>query len=45
MTTKQIEIEDVSKDHFQLKIAGSNAGIWERSELRNLIEVIDNKIL
>ena len=43
MTTKQIEIEDVSKDYFQLKIAGSNAGIWERSEVRKLIEVLDNK--
>lgn len=33
------------KDHYILKINGVNImGVQERSELRHLIEVIDNKI-
>jgi hypothetical protein len=32
------------KDYFKLLINGVNLGEWERSDLRHLIEVIDNKI-
>ena len=39
-----IELKEVHKDHYQLFLNGANTGIWERSELRHLIEVIDNTI-
>lgn len=39
-----IDLKEVSKDHYQLFLNGSNAGVWERSDLRHLIEVIDNTI-
>ena len=32
------------KDYFNFLINGVKLGEWERSELRHLIEVIDNKI-
>ena len=38
------EIKQVDKDHYELDVKGINLGIFERSELRHLIEVIDNKI-
>lgn len=40
-----IEVRDTErKDYFKFLINGVNLGEWERSELRHLIEVIDNKI-
>ena len=35
-------IKQVDKDHYELDVKGINLGIFERSELRHLIEVIDN---
>ena len=32
------------KDYFKFNINGVKLGAWERSDLRHLIEVIDNKI-
>ena len=32
------------KDYYKFLINGVNLGEWERSDLRHLIEVIDNKI-
>ena len=32
------------KDYFKFSINGVKIGYWERSELRHLIETIDNKI-
>lgn len=32
------------KDYFKFNINGVKLGEWERSELRQLIETIDNKI-
>ena len=32
------------KDYFKFNINGVKLGEWERSGLRHLIEVIDNKI-
>ena len=37
-------IKQVNKDHYELDVKGINLGIFERSELRYLIEVIDNVI-
>ena len=40
-----IEVRDTEgKDYYKFLINGVNLGEWERSELRHLIEVIDNKI-
>jgi hypothetical protein len=40
-----IELKNTDKkDYYKFLINGVNLGEWERSELRNLIEVIDNKI-
>jgi hypothetical protein len=40
-----IEVKDTErKDYYKFLINGVNLGEWERSELRHLIEVIDNKI-
>jgi hypothetical protein len=33
------------KDHYQMYINGANMGIWERSQVRQLIEVLDNAII
>lgn len=40
----QPKIKQVNKDHYELKINEINVGTLERSELRHLIEVIDNTI-
>ena len=37
-------IKQLDKDYYELDVKGINLGIFERSELRHLIEVIDNKI-
>ena len=40
-----IEVRETDrKDYYKFLINGVNLGEWERSELRHLIEVIDNKI-
>ena len=40
-----IEIKNTDrKDYFKFNINGVKLGEWERSDLRHLIEVIDNKI-
>jgi hypothetical protein len=40
-----IEIKKAErKDYYKFSINGVKLGEWERSELRQLIEVIDNKI-
>ncbi len=40
-----IELKDAErKDYYKFLINGVNLGEWERSELRYLIEVIDNAI-
>jgi hypothetical protein len=40
-----IEVKDTErKDYYKFLINGVNLGEWERSDLRYLIEVIDNKI-
>ena len=40
-----IEVKDTErKDYYKFLINGVNLGEWERSDLRHLIEVIDNKI-
>jgi hypothetical protein len=33
-----------SEDHYTLSINGVKLGVWERSQLRQLIEDIDNVI-
>lgn len=41
-----IEIKDTErKDYYKFVINGVNLGEWEKSELRYLIEKIDNKII
>jgi hypothetical protein len=40
-----IELKETErKDYYKFLINGVNLGEWERSELRYLIEVVDNKI-
>lgn len=39
-----IEVKPTEKDHYNLVINGVILGEWERSDLRHLIEVIDNSI-
>ena len=34
----------IRKDHFMLLINNVNLGVFERSELRHIIEVVDNAI-
>lgn len=38
------ELKETHKDHYQLFVNGMNTGILEKSQLRYLIEVIDNII-
>lgn len=38
------ELTEKVKDHFQLKINNIDVGVFERSQLRQLIEDIDNQI-
>ena len=40
----EIEITDSRKDHYYLTINKIKLGEFERSDLRHLIEVIDNHI-
>jgi hypothetical protein len=39
------ELKPVHKDHYHLFINAVDLGVWERSQLRQLIEGIDNVIL
>jgi len=32
------------KDHFHLNISGRYMGMWEKSELRNLIDTVDTVV-
>ena len=36
--------ENDTKDYYDLSINGVKLGTWERSDLRHLIQEIDNKI-
>lgn len=38
------DLKPVHKDHFQLSINGMIIGVFERSQLRQLIGDIDNEI-
>ena len=40
----EIEISESKKDHYYLTINKIRLGEFERSDLRNLIEKIDNQI-
>ncbi len=44
MDFKNVKVEYHSKHEYEISIGGLKLGIWERSELRELIEIIDNKI-
>ena len=44
MGYRKLVIHDHSKDEYEISIDGLKLGIWQRSELRHLIEQIDNKI-
>lgn len=39
------ELKPQDKDHYKLVINGLDMGTWERSQLRQLIQDIDNTIL
>lgn len=36
--------ETNTEDYYELSINGVKLGVWERSQLRSLIEQVDNKI-
>jgi len=44
MVYNKVEIIRHSKHEYEWSINGLELGIWERSELRELIEIIDNNI-
>ena len=44
MECKRLKITQHSKHEYEWSIGGLRLGIWERSELRELIETIDNNI-
>ena len=44
MDYNKVVIHQHSKHEYELSIGGVKLGIWERSELRELVETIDNKI-
>lgn len=40
-----IELKDTNtEDYYELVINGVKLGVWERSQLRQLIEDVDNRI-
>lgn len=39
-----VQLDKSKKDHFNLSIGGCELGEFERSELRHVIQQIDNKI-
>jgi hypothetical protein len=44
MECNKVKISRHSKHEYEWSINGLELGIWERSELRELIEIIDNNI-
>ena len=44
MGYNKVKITQHSKHEYEWSIGGLSLGIWERSELRELIETIDNNI-
>ena len=44
MDYRKLVILDHSKDEYEISLDGLRLGIWGRSELRHLIQQIDNKI-
>lgn len=44
MGYNKVKITKHSKHEYEWSINGLKLGIWERSELRELIEIIDNNI-
>tara|TARA_R110002153_G_scaffold95040_1_gene228716 strand:+ start:186 stop:332 length:147 start_codon:yes stop_codon:yes gene_type:complete len=44
MDYNKVVVHQHSKHEYELSIGGVKLGIWERSELRELVETIDNKI-
>jgi len=38
------KIIETKKDHYLLMIKGQSLGVFERSELRHIIQIIDNGI-
>lgn len=41
---QQIKLTKQEKNHWNLKINNVDLGVWEKSELRLLIQKVDNKI-
>ena len=44
MDSRNVKVISHSKHEYEFSIGDLKLGIWERSEMRNLIEIIDNKI-
>jgi len=44
METNKVKIINHSKHEYELSINNLRLGIWERSELRELLETIDKQI-
>lgn len=44
MESNKVKIIQHSKHEYEWSVNGFPLGIWERGELRNLIEIIDNQI-
>ena len=38
------ELKEVSQDHWHMHINGVDMGVWEKSQLRQHMEKIDNTI-
>ena len=39
-----IEIKELGNDYWQIKVNGVDFGTWEKSQIRELIETLDNAI-
>lgn len=39
-----LELKEVARDYWQIKINGVDFGTWEKSQIRDLIETLDNAI-
>ncbi len=44
MKQKIAELKEVEKDHFDLKICNEYQGKFERSQLRHIVQIIDEAI-
>ena len=40
-----IEMKLIEEDYYELRVNGVQFGVWETSQLRHLIEYIDNNLL